>query len=67
MLDPRDYYIAPGGLGTISADLLRRLLLDGVNVDTAGVPKITAVEGQPVTMTVDMAAAEQAILNAAGR
>ena len=67
MLNPGVYYIAPGSLGTTRADLLRRLLLDGVDVDAAGVPKITAVEGQPVTMTVDMAAAEQAILAAAGR
>ena len=66
-LDPGVYYIAPGLLGTSRADLLRRLLLNGVDVEAAGVPKITAVEGQPVTMTVDMAAAEQAILAAAGR
>lgn len=67
MLDPGIYYVAPGGLGTSSANLLRRLLLDGVDVEAAGVPKLTAVEGEPIHITVDAVQAEQAIRAAAGQ
>lgn len=66
-LDPGTYYIAPGVLGTSRANLLRQLLLNGVDVNAAGVPKIVAVAGQEVQMTIDAAAAEQAILTAAGQ
>lgn len=66
-IDPGTYYIAPGVYGTSRADLLRQLLLNGVDVDTAGVPKFTAVAGQEVELTVDAAAAERAILAAAGQ
>lgn len=66
-IDPGTYYVAPGMLIASRADLLRKLVLNGVDVDAAGVPKITAVAGQEVQMEVDIAAAEQAILTAAGQ
>ncbi|TVQ63699.1 MAG: hypothetical protein EA378_01085 [Phycisphaerales bacterium] len=67
LLDPGVYFVAPGPLGTSSATLLRRLLRDGVDVEAAGVPKLTAVEGEPIHITVDAVQVEQAIRAAAGQ
>ncbi|MDQ7013675.1 MAG: hypothetical protein Q9O74_07220 [Planctomycetota bacterium] len=62
------YYVSPGPVGPdpVSTRLIQ-LVRDGVvDLDAAGVPKLTVTAGQITTFQVDAPAAETAIMNAGG-
>ncbi len=62
------YYISPGPVGPdpVSTRLIN-LVRDGVvDLDAAGLPKLTAIAGQVTTIQVDAPTAEAAIMNAGG-
>lgn len=67
-LAPGVYYLAPGLFGAemhwLLLDAIREDRLDELNA--AGVPRITAVEGEVAAATVDMRAARDAIMTVIG-
>ncbi len=64
LLPAGTYYACPGIMGTPLPLALFDAIRDGrlADLDAAGVPKFTAVEGQPVTLQFDARAARDAIM-----